>query len=131
MRCIITRRFAIGVGEVGAVTRDFIVGPADNLAEKGEGLIFDIDPTSFLCGFVIRHSGQLYAYKNACPHLGTELDWTEGRFLDSESKYIICSTHGAKFLVENGLCIEGPCVGQSLQSLPCRIEQDNILVSID
>lgn len=66
---------------------------------------------------VVHHLGKFYAYKNHCPHTGINLNWQPDQFLDITEQYIQCSTHGALFRIENGLCEWGPCLGQHLQSL--------------
>ena len=33
---------------------------------------------------VVRQGGQVYVYENACPHIGTPLDWTPDRFLTAD-----------------------------------------------
>ena len=35
---------------------------------------------------------------------------------------ILCATHGALFRIEDGHCLSGPCVGESLTPLPVSIE---------
>jgi nitrite reductase/ring-hydroxylating ferredoxin subunit len=68
-------------------------------------------------GFAIRHRGAVRGYVNRCPHLGTELDWQPGEFFDVAGLYLVCSTHGAVFEPETGLCVAGPCRGASLEPL--------------
>ena len=34
------------------------------------------------------------------------------------------------FLVDNGLCLRGPCAGQSLTALAVRIEEGQVLVDV-
>ena len=70
--------------------------------------------------FVIRKDGEITAYINSCPHTGINLEWQEHRFLDADGMYIQCATHDALFETGSGLCIAGPCNGQSLT--PVAIE---------
>lgn len=70
---------------------------------------------------VIAHGGGAVAYENRCPHQGTPLEITPDRFLDSERRTILCSTHGARFRVSDGYCYSGPCNGQSLSPVTIRI----------
>jgi nitrite reductase/ring-hydroxylating ferredoxin subunit len=67
---------------------------------------------------VLRRGSEFYAYENRCPHRGTSLDWVEGRFMSADGQHLQCATHGALFRAHDGLCIQGPCVGDSL----CKIE---------
>lgn len=57
-------------------------------------------------------------YLNQCPHLGVALNWQPDRFLDSSEEFLICSTHGALFLPNNGYCVQGPCAGKHLKAVP-------------
>ena len=70
--------------------------------------------------FIVRKYGELRAYRNVCPHTGVSLDWMPHRFLNAEQTLIICATHGALFEIDSGLCVAGPCLGDSLT--PVRIE---------
>jgi len=66
---------------------------------------------------VVNYRGQVHAYRNRCPHRGTELDWQPGEFFDEHKTHLVCATHGALFQVDTGKCVSGPCVGQSLTRL--------------
>ena len=70
---------------------------------------------------VLQRDGQVYAYKNYCPHLGIDLNFQPDVFVDLDGKFIQCSNHGALFQVEDGLCIHGPCLGKSLHTVPVRV----------
>lgn len=63
---------------------------------------------------LVRRYGTLYVYENRCPHQGTPLETFPDKFLNEDGSLLICSTHGARFRVEDGLCVSGPCKGQSL-----------------
>lgn len=69
---------------------------------------------------LVQRDGQVHAWQNICPHLGINLEFNPDEFMDCENHYLICSNHGALFQVEDGLCVAGPCQGQSL--LPVAIE---------
>ena len=72
--------------------------------------------------FAIKRDGQIYVYRNSCPHRGVELNWLEDQFLDGDGELIQCATHGALFVIESGECIYGPCRGQYLQAVAFSIE---------
>jgi len=76
--------------------------------------------------FVITQQDKVYAYKNNCPHLGIPLNWQPDKFLSLEETHIQCSTHGALFTFEEGVCIAGPCSGQSLSNIPLEQRNDEI-----
>ena len=76
--------------------------------------------------FIVHQQGQLYAYHNMCPHRGIRLEWLPDQFLDIDGHFIQCATHGALFQPDSGLCIAGPCSGQSLTAIPVEI-RDGII----
>ncbi|MDL0432473.1 Rieske 2Fe-2S domain-containing protein [Marinobacter sp. TBZ242] len=79
-------------------------------------------------GFAFEREGRLYAYLNRCPHLGIELNWMPGRFMDLDNCFIQCANHAALFIPENGQCIAGPCQGDALTPLEVTEDGGAILV---
>ena len=79
--------------------------------------------------FAIKKNDQIHLYWNRCPHLGTPLEWQEDNFLDEDRELIKCSTHGALFNIDDGLCLIGPCKGKTLQKIPFII--DNGILSVE
>ena len=81
--------------------------------------------------FVVRSGEAAFGYLNACPHLGTPLDWGgfdgEGRFVSADSGNILCATHGAEFRIEDGYCLHGPCAGHRLLAVRLGREEDGLL----
>lgn len=67
--------------------------------------------------FVVRRGEHLRAYLNRCPHQGASLPWRKNEYLNKERTHIVCSAHGANFELENGKCVFGPALGQSLESI--------------
>lgn len=81
--------------------------------------------------FVVREGRRLHAYVNSCPHLGTPLEFTPDQFLSHDGGHILCSTHGALFEIDDGTCIAGPCMGDSLQPLPVELDDEGrVLVTV-
>ena len=76
----------------------------------------------------VRNGERVTVYLNSCPHTGAPLDLNEGKFLSRERKYIICSTHGALFKIEDGYCISGPCRSSSLEAVPVTIKNGDVLI---
>ncbi len=69
--------------------------------------------------FIVRHTGQVYAWRDACPHYGdTPLAWRRDAYLNVDGTRIVCAAHGAQFEPDTGLCIIGPCLGQALIRVP-------------
>lgn len=77
---------------------------------------------------IIRQAGEIAAYLNSCPHLGTPLDWNPGDVLDRDKRYITCATHGALFLIHNGYCISGPCAGARLKKIPLTVRDGRVFL---
>ena len=72
-------------------------------------------------GFLTRYQGRLVAYENRCRHLPLKLDFGTGKFFTEDSEHFICQTHNAIYEPLTGLCVQGPCVGDSLKPLQIEI----------
>jgi nitrite reductase/ring-hydroxylating ferredoxin subunit len=84
-----------------------------------------------LRGFVVRRGVELRAYLNHCPHAGHALNLRPHVFLAPDAPLIQCSSHGALFEMETGLCLAGPCPGARLRPIELRINQGYVLVADD
>ncbi len=71
---------------------------------------------------LFRRDGRVIAYDNSCPHAGRPLNWAPDRFLFTPAGHLVCTAHGATFVLETGVCILGPCIGASLRPFAVRIE---------
>ena len=98
--------------------------------ELSEGCSRSVD-TPELDLLIVRREGQVYAYKNRCPHRHVRLEWQPDQFLDESASLIKCATHAALFLIESGECIAGPCAGQFLTAIDCREDSQGIWMSDD
>lgn len=67
--------------------------------------------------FVETGPGFVRAWRNVCPHQGRRLDYAPGKFL-IDGALLVCAAHGASFRRSDGLCVAGPCRGESLQPVP-------------
>jgi nitrite reductase/ring-hydroxylating ferredoxin subunit len=65
------------------------------------------------------------AWLNCCPHAGRRVDWAPGRFLLSKAGHLVCAAHGASF-DGDGLCVLGPCRGQSLRAVPVVVRDAQV-----
>ena len=72
--------------------------------------------------FVARKGELVFAYINWCPHNQVLIDQIPNKFFNADKTFIQCSKHGAMFQVEDGLCVEGPCEGESLKALKTTVE---------
>lgn len=90
----------------------------------GSSRAFEIDGVKLIA---VRRQGQVYLYRNRCPHRGIALNWAPGdSLLDPSASLLECAHHGALFLVESGECIAGPCAGDALHALACREDSQGI-----
>jgi nitrite reductase/ring-hydroxylating ferredoxin subunit len=88
-------------------------------------------PGGFTGLFAVRQGATVRVYVNACPHLGTPLDWTPDRFLSADGTRLVCATHGAEFRIADGLCLRGPCLGDRLEAVMITLKDDAVLVPED
>ncbi|QBZ91613.1 Rieske (2Fe-2S) protein [Pseudomonas viciae] len=95
----------------------------DELLE-GQARGFDPLDTGKDSVFALRHGGEVRVYRNSCPHLQVRLEYRKDRFLSVDGSQIVCYAHGARFLPDSGLCIYGPCLGESLSALQWHAEAD-------
>ena len=79
--------------------------------------------------FIARNGSSVFAYENSCPHTGSPLDWVPDQFFCKNGKNLMCATHGAIFEVDTGLCIDGPCIGDSLRSLEANILEGEVVIT--
>jgi nitrite reductase/ring-hydroxylating ferredoxin subunit len=89
---------------------------------------FPSAPGGFFSLFAVRKAGQVHVYVNSCPHIGVPLEPLPDRFLDRQKQLIVCAAHGARFRIEDGHCISGPCVGQTLEPVPHRVVDGMLVV---
>lgn len=68
-------------------------------------------------------AGHPKVFSNDCPHMSVPMHYRKDRFMTPGGEYIVCFAHGARFLPESGLCVSGPCRGQSLADLLCRVDE--------
>jgi nitrite reductase/ring-hydroxylating ferredoxin subunit len=89
-----------------------------NDIEDGDSAAFQIEtPDGKRNIIAVRKAETIHAYVNSCPHIGAPLDFQPGNFLNHDKTYIMCSTHGALFQINDGLCISGPCADKHLEKL--------------
>lgn len=94
--------------EVGFMALDAVIAgePASIIIETGPGFV--------------------RAWRNVCPHQGRRLDFAPGKFL-LDGANLVCAAHGASFRRSDGLCVAGPCRGESLQAVPVVEQADGRL----
>jgi nitrite reductase/ring-hydroxylating ferredoxin subunit len=77
----------------------------------------------------VRQGAQVCVYENACPHIGTPLDWVPDKFFSRDGRHLVCATHGALFVPMTGACIAGPCRGDELTVVSSEV-QDGMVMTV-
>jgi len=105
----------------------FVVCAADSI-EPGGAKAFSLsritetgETRPFLIVIVRPRAGDYVGYVNACPHQNIWLNVGAGEFFSRDRAFLRCGRHGAHFEIDTGLCIDGPCSGQSLQPLALAV----------
>lgn len=76
---------------------------------------------------LVRHGNSVQCWLNICPHAGRRMDYAPGLFLVKEGK-LTCAVHGATFALRDaGLCVAGPCRGQSLVAVPVKVRDGQVV----
>ncbi|MFB9267578.1 Rieske (2Fe-2S) protein [Bradyrhizobium erythrophlei] len=110
----------------------FAVCPADAVERGGArggslSRIDDIGESRPFPIFVVRTVGNDYfGYVNRCPHDGVWLNIGSGEFFSPERSFLRCSRHGATFEIDSGLCIDGPCNGNTLEPVALAVIEDDV-----
>ena len=92
---------------------------------------FPAAPGGFTGLFAVKKGGQVFVYVNSCPHVGLPLEPLPDRFLDTRKQVILCAAHGARFRIEDGVCITGPCIGEALEAVPAQVRDGQVVVPAD
>ncbi|GAC1569297.1 MAG: hypothetical protein NVS3B20_22700 [Polyangiales bacterium] len=66
---------------------------------------------------IARKNGRIYAYANVCRHIPLTLDLGDGEVASADGLYFLCHHHGARYRIESGACVSGPCDGEALVPL--------------
>lgn len=78
---------------------------------------------------VVRTQADSYiGYVNACPHQGTWLNIGAGEFFSDDQAFLKCGRHGAAFEIDTGMCVEGPCAGQSLEPIALAVVGGDVCI---
>ncbi|MGV8930823.1 MAG: Rieske (2Fe-2S) protein [Luteimonas sp.] len=85
--------------------------------------VIDGDAESLI---LYRDGDNARAWFNICPHAGRRLDWAPGQFLKNKEGHLVCAVHGATFELADGVCVAGPCRGQSLRAVAIVIRDGKV-----
>ncbi|BAM88744.1 hypothetical protein S58_27380 [Bradyrhizobium oligotrophicum S58] len=79
--------------------------------------------------FIVRWQGDLHGWRNACPHIdGAPMAWRRDAYLNAEGTRIVCHAHGAEFMPDTGLCVQGPCRGERLSRIALAVVDGELFV---
>ena len=102
------------------------------ISEPGaRGLSFGPPRGSFKI-FVVKHQGSIHAYVNRCPHFKVPLNRSPHGFLKyggflKKRLAIECYNHFARFNIEDGVCFDGVCKGDALETFPIIVKDGSVL----
>jgi nitrite reductase/ring-hydroxylating ferredoxin subunit len=110
----------------------FVICASDDI-ERGNARAFSLsrldvsgESRPFPVVVVRTHDNAYIGYVNACPHNGVWLNIGSGDFFTRDRAFLSCGRHGARFEIESGLCIEGPCQGESLQPVALAVIEGEV-----
>ena len=104
-----------------------VLGRLDEIASGGREFSFGVGLNAFRM-FVIRKEERIFGYLNLCPHYSLPLNVRENEFLSRDGSRIMCRRHLAIFEVEDGLCVDGACVGSRLDPVPLCVDEAGFVV---
>ena len=114
-------------GRVYATPAGVTLGPLDTVADgKARNFVLQLRAGRFH-GFVVRQGETVHGYVDRCPHAGVPMARQLDDYLTPAGELIACSWHGALFRIEDGVCVGGPCVGQSLTPWPVGVRDGRIV----
>lgn len=110
----------------------FIVCSAKSIA-RGSAKAFRLsrlDETGttrpFSIAIIRTEANGFFGYINTCPHEGVWLNIGAGEFFSPDRRFLKCGRHGAIFEIETGLCVDGPCKGQSLEPVALAVIDEEV-----
>ena len=73
---------------------------------------------------LIKHKEGIKAYENNCPHQDVPLNEAYKIDVNPFEKTLKCSVHDAFFTIEDGNCVEGPCINEELVEVKLEIKNN-------
>jgi nitrite reductase/ring-hydroxylating ferredoxin subunit len=106
-----------------------LIGAIDDIPDKGLRFTYREGPFDEEGILIKLADGRMVAYKNECRHLPMRLDDREPRELwDPAGLHLVCSSHGAMYRPDDGLCTQGPCKGSHLRRLPIEVHNGEVFL---
>ena len=98
----------------------------EEISDPGaKGFRFRKDHAMF-AGFLVRQGDTVAGYVDSCPHNGWPLAVFDDLYLTRTGDRILCAAHGAVFRPLDGVCVGGPCAGESLTPWPIAIVEGEV-----
>ena len=79
--------------------------------------------------FAVRRGDDVFVWLNDCPHNHRPLEYRQDRFLSADGQHIVCYAHSAHFDIRTGHCFAGPCEGDRLIPVACRIDAGAVWIA--
>ncbi len=99
--------------------------PLANIKQLSSAKTLVVPHNDFRGGIIlIKYEEEVKAYENNCPHQDVPLNEAYKVDVNPFDKTMKCSVHDAYFQVEDGYCIDGPCMGDELAPIPIRVDKD-------
>lgn len=98
------------------LVQDKIAAVAGKLSDPGAASLVVGEGANRHDILIVKWQGKVHVFENACPHNGTPLDTFPDQFFNADGTRLLCSTHGAEFDPDTGLCLKGPCKGKFLNT---------------
>lgn len=99
-----------------------VLGPIDQFIDgSAREFVFGAGLNAFRM-LVVRQGPNVLGYVNLCPHYSLPLNVRPDEFLSRDGSRIMCRRHLAIFAIEDGLCIDGACVGRGLDKVPLQVD---------
>ena len=70
-----------------------------------------------------------FAFHNCCPHFSIPLNYDPDRFHIFDEDLLMCAHHTAIYRIADGECIDGPCFGAKLTSIPVECTTDAVFIA--
>ena len=97
--------------------------PLTNIKQLSNAKTLIVNSESGQSLVLIKYEDSVRCYVNNCPHQDVPLDEAYKIDVNPFEKTMKCSVHDAYFNIEDGLCIDGPCWDESLQSVPVKVDE--------
>lgn len=102
------------------------IATLDELSKSGPVKFQVVRNGRNVSAFVAQFRGEIIAYENVCCHRPVTLDYVDNEFFTSNGCHIRCQSHGAMYDPLTGLCVRGPCKGESLKKVKVEVRDGEV-----